>query len=99
MNTAAVFLNASQELYTMIYRPTFTLGVFFVFKTPNQSGTIGTLKWEPRAHTGVYLGHSPCHTSSDVLVLYLRTWLVSPRFRLVFDDEFSTVPYLDSTNE
>ena len=71
----------------------------FVLDSANQSGAIRTPKWEPRAHTGVYLGHSPNHAGSVALVLHLRTGLVSPQYHLVFDDEFSTVPYLSSTTE
>ena len=70
----------------------------FILEAANQSGAIGTPKWEPRARTGVYLGHSPCHAGSVALVLSLRTGFVSPQFHLVFDDEFTTVSYLDSTS-
>ena len=69
----------------------------FILEAANQ-GTIGTPKWEPRAHTGIYLGHSPCHAGTVALVLNLRTGHVSPQFHVVFDDEFSTVPYLSSTD-
>ena len=69
----------------------------FVLDAANQSGTIGTPKWEPRSHTGVFPGHSPSHAGSVALVLHLRTGLVNPQFHLVFDDEFSTVPYLTTS--
>ena len=68
----------------------------YILDAPNQSGAIGTPKWEPRSHTGIYLGRSPCHAGSVALVLNLDTGLVSPQFHLVFDDEFTTVPYLHS---
>ena len=70
----------------------------FILNAANQSGNIGTPKWEPRSHTGIYLGHSPCHAGSVALVLNLRTGLVSPQSHLIFDDEFSTVKYLSSTD-
>ena len=65
----------------------------YILDAANQ-GAIGTPKWEPRSHTGIYLGHSPCHAGSVALVLHLQTGHVSPQFHVVFDDEFSTVPYL-----
>ena len=66
----------------------------YILDAANQTGGIGTPKWEPRSHSGIYLGHSPCHAGSVALVLNLKTGLVSPQFHLVFDDEFTTVPYL-----
>ena len=53
-------------------------------------------KWEPRSRLGIYLGHSPCHAGSVALVLNPRTLHVSPQFHVVFDDNFTTVPYLSS---
>ena len=53
-------------------------------------------KWEPRSRLGIYLGHSPCHAGSVALVLNPRTLHVSPQFHVVFDDDFTTVPYLSS---
>lgn len=37
---------------------------------------------------------SPDHTGSVALVLNPRTLHMSPQFHVVFDDDFSTVPYL-----
>ena len=68
----------------------------YILDAPNQSGSIGTPKWEPRSHTGIYLGRSPCHAGSVALVLNISTGLISPQFHVVFDDEFTTVPYLQS---
>ena len=51
-------------------------------------------KWEPRARCGIYLGHSPCHAGSVALVLNPKTLHVSPQFHVVFDDDFTTVPYM-----
>ena len=68
----------------------------YILEADNQTTGIVTPKWEPRAHAGIYLGHSPCHAGSVALVMNLKTGLVSPQFQLVFDDEFSTVPYLSS---
>ena len=42
------------------------------------------------------MGRSPCHAGSVSLVLNLKTGLISPQFHVIFDDEFTTVPYLHS---
>ena len=41
----------------------------------------------------MYLGHSPCHADSVALVLNPRTLHVSPQFHVVFDNDFTTVPF------
>ena len=70
----------------------------FILADQNHSG-LGTPKWEPRSRCGIYLGHSPHHAGNVALVLNLRTGHVSPQFHVVFDDEFSTVPYLTTGQE
>eukprot|EP00957_Ditylum_brightwellii_P176257 13420698-Ditylum_brightwellii.AAC.1 len=55
-------------------------------------------KWDPRAQAGVYLGHSPIYACSVALVLNLKTGHESPQYRVVFDEKFTTVPYLNSDN-
>ena len=67
----------------------------YVLHSDNQSGFTGTPKWEARAHVDVYLGHSPAHAGNVALVLNLKTGHVSPQYHVVFDDDFSTVSYLD----
>ena len=62
----------------------------------NQSGNIGTSKWEAHSRAGIYIGYSPNHVGTVSLVLHLQTGHISPQFHLVFDDEFTTVPYLTS---
>ena len=64
-----------------------------------QGGIGGIPKWNPRSNAGVYLGHSPQHSSDVALVLNLNTGLVSPQYHVVFDDTFSTVEYLRSKKE
>ena len=54
------------------------------------------LKWEPRCRIGVYLEHSPFHAGSVALVFNHTTGLVSPQFHVVFDNSFSTVPYMNA---
>ena len=59
------------------------------------TSTIGKIpKWEPRCRVGIYLGHSPCHAGNVALVLNPRTLHISPQYHVVFDDDFSTVPFM-----
>ena len=66
----------------------------YILKDPDQQP-----KWEPRSRAGIYLGHSPCHAGTVALVLNPHTLHVSPQFHVVFDDDFTTVPYLRSGEE
>ena len=66
----------------------------FILDSRLQSGIKAIPKWEPRSRVGIYLGHSPCHAGSVALVLNPRTMHVSPQYHLVFDDTFSTVPFM-----
>ena len=59
-----------------------------------QSGQGMIPEWDPRSIMGIYVGRSPAHASNVALVLNPRTGHVSPQFHVVFDDEFTTVPYL-----
>ena len=70
----------------------------FVLDSKLQSGGGSIPKWNPRARAGVYLGHSPCHAGSVALVLNPKTLIVSPQYHIVFDDEFSTVPFMRDGN-
>ena len=53
-------------------------------------------KWQPRSKIGVYIGHSPFHAVSAVLVFSPLTGRVSPKYHVVFDDKFSTVAYIEA---
>ena len=59
-----------------------------------QGSIAGLSKWEPRSYSRIYLGHSPFHGVSVALVLNPETSHVSPQLCVVFDDEFSTVPFI-----
>jgi len=59
------------------------------------AGRPGPPKWEPRSRIGVYLGHSSFHAGSVALVFNPKTAQVSPQYHIVFDDGFSTVPYME----
>ena len=43
---------------------------------------------------GIYVGRSPSHASTVGLILNPRTGHVSPQFHIVYNDNFTTVPYL-----
>ena len=45
---------------------------------------------------GIYIGRSSLHASNVGLILNPRTGHVSPQFHVVYDDDFTTVPYLRS---
>ena len=59
------------------------------------SGVGGAPKWEPRSRLGIYVGHSPSHAGSVALVLNPQTGHISPQFHVVFDDHFTTVPFME----
>jgi hypothetical protein len=90
----ATFFNINKDLFD-----TSTLHVFgspcFVQYSRLQSGIAGPPKWEPRSRLGIYVGHSPSHAGSVALVLNPRTGHVLPQFHVVFDDLFTTVPYMN----
>jgi hypothetical protein len=59
-----------------------------------QSGTGKIPKWEPQARMDIYVGCLPSYASNVGLILNPRTGHVSPQFHVVYDDDFTTVPYL-----
>ena len=56
-----------------------------------QTNLKGVPKWEPRSRLGIYFGHLPAHAGSVALVLNPKIGLVSSRYHVVYDDQFSTV--------
>jgi len=66
----------------------------FVLEPRLQQG-LRILKWQPRSHQAIYLGHSPRHAQTVPIVLNRKTMLCSPQYHVVFDDQFSTVPCTD----
>ena len=71
---------------------------YYVLDSRLQTDPKGVPKWEPRARVGIYLERSSSHTSNVALFLNPKTGLVSPQFRVVFDDDFTTVLYLRKGN-
>ena len=72
--------------------------VYILDSRSQQAGGPGPPKWEPRSRIGVYLGHSPFHAGSVALVFNPTTRHISPQYHVVFDDDFSTVPYMTTGN-
>lgn len=66
----------------------------FVLDSKLQYSLSAIPKWEPRSQIGIYVGHSPCHAGNVDLVLNPATGHVSLQFHVVFDDNFTTVPYM-----
>jgi hypothetical protein len=62
----------------------------------HNAGSIGPLKWEPRSNICVYLGHSPFHSGSVALVYNPSTGHASPQYHVVFDNDFTRVPYMEA---
>ena len=60
------------------------------------SGGAGPPKWEPHSRIGVYLGHSPFHLGKVDLVWNPTTGRVRPQYYVVFDDDFTTMPYMEA---
>ena len=54
----------------------------------------GLPKRSSRSRDGVYLGHSLFHAWSLALVINPETGHISPKFHVVFDDDFSTVTFM-----
>ena len=42
------------------------------------------------------MGHSPCHAGSVAMVLNPATGLISSQYHVVYDNAFTTVPYMRS---
>ena len=56
----------------------------------------GPTRWETFSRIWEYIGNSPFHASSVSLVWNSTTYRVSPQYHIVFGDDFSTVPYMES---
>jgi hypothetical protein len=62
----------------------------------HNAGSMGLPKWELRSNICVYLGHSLLHAGSVALVSNPSTGHVSPQYHIVFDDDFTMVPYMEA---
>ena len=54
----------------------------------------GLTKWEPLSRAEIFIGHSKFRAGSVALVLNPETGHVSTKVHMVFDDEYSTVPFM-----
>ena len=59
-----------------------------------QVNIAGLTNLEPQSHVGMYFGHPPFHAVSVALDINPSTFHFSPQFHVMFDDEFSTVPFM-----
>jgi hypothetical protein len=59
------------------------------------AGEPGPPKWESRSRMGVYLRPSPFHAGSEALIFNPKSARVSPQYHVIFDDNFTTVPYME----
>ena len=66
----------------------------YVLDNHLQSGLTIFPKWEPRSGMGINAGCLPAHASNAWLILNPRTEHLSPRFHVVYNNDFTTVPYL-----
>ena len=82
----------AEEIPVRNYHPLFCPVFVLDHRLHSAGGSIP--KWEPRMRCGVYLGHSPLHAGNVALVFNPRTGRVSPAYHVVFDDGFTTVPYM-----
>ena len=60
------------------------------------AGGAGPPKWELCSHIGLNLGHSPFLAGGVALVWNPNTGRVSPQYHVVFDNDFSTVPFMEA---
>ena len=84
-----------EDIPVKSYHPLFCPTCVLDARLQSSSGA-GPPKWEPRSRIVVYLGHSPFHTGNVALVWNPTTGRVSPRYHVVFDDDFTTVPYMEA---
>ena len=75
---------------------TLFIPIYVLDDRPQNYGGAGPHKWEPNSHIGVYIGHSPFHARSVAPIWNPTTGPFSPQYHLVFDNEFSTVPYMEA---
>ena len=47
-------------------------------------------KWSDRARVGIFMCHSPHHSTSVLLVFNTQSGNVSPQFHCIYDDDFNT---------
>ena len=77
--------------YHTLFCPTYVLDARL-----QSSGGAGQPKWDPRSRIGVYMGHSTFHAGNAALVWNPTTGRVSPQYHVLFDDNFTTVPYMEA---
>ena len=64
-------------------------------RDPNLRNTLYAL-FRVDSTIGVYLGHTPFPIGNMALVWNPTTGRVSPQYQVVFDNDFTTVPYMEA---
>ena len=64
----------------------------YVLTPQFRSGAHINHKWKQGSELGIYLGTSPVHHRTVALILNPQTGLISPKFHVFFNPEFTTVP-------
>ena len=90
------FSKVSGQMTRLVNYHTFCCPVYILDARLQSTSGAGPPEWDSRCRLGIYVGHSPSHAGSVALVLNPNTGLISPQFHVVFDDNFSTIPYLRS---
>ncbi len=88
------FFDVDKDFIDLSIYHTFGLPCF-VLDSCLQSGVGGAPKWKPQSCLGIHVGHSPSHAGLVARILNPWTGHVSPQFHVVFDDHFTTVPFME----
>jgi hypothetical protein len=84
-----------KQYQSRTFIPYFVLLMFWDNCLQSAGGPSGPPKWEFRSRMGVYLEHSPFHAGSVALVFNPKTARVSSQYHVIFDYDFTTVPYIE----
>ena len=87
------FLNTKAVNVQLKHYHTFRCLVY-ILDSRLQTNPKGVPKWDPRSRLSIYFGHSPEHVGSVASVLNPKTGLVSPKYHVVYDDQFSTFHHM-----
>ena len=95
--TVMIQLIGLKEFSDMKTEHTFGYPVY-ILSSRLWSSFMGPPNWDPRTRLDIYVERSPYHAGSIALILNPRTDYVSPQYHLVFDDKFSNVQFIHSTD-
>ena len=87
------FSNTKAVNFQLKHYHTFGCPVY-ILDSRLQTNTKGVPKWEPQSRLGIYVGHSSAHAGNVALFLNPKTGLVSPKYHVVYDDQFRTFHHM-----